>query len=133
MTKFERYVFVYGTLRHGEANDINRLSPPPRFVGQAVIAGVMVHLGTYPGVLLRPGGAVIGEVYAIAPELERKLDEIEEIYPQRRNEYVKRDVRLAVGERELDCLVYEINAAYAKGKPVIASGDWVKARATVKL
>jgi gamma-glutamylcyclotransferase (GGCT)/AIG2-like uncharacterized protein YtfP len=128
MPKSERYVFVYGTLRRGEANDINRLWPMPRFVGQGVIAGVMYHLGAYPGVLLGPGGTVTGEVYEIGPALERKLDEIEEIYPQQSDEYVKREVRVTLGERQLDCLVYEINASYLRGKPVIASGDWVAAR-----
>ena len=130
MTKSERHVFVYGTLRRGEVNDINRLLPPPRWVGQAVIEGTLVHLGAYPGLLLGAGGTVTGEVYAIEPALERKLDEIEEIEPQGKDEYFKRDVRVAVGGRQLDCLVYEVNAGYAKGKPLIASGDWVQAAPT---
>jgi len=132
MNEAERHVFVYGTLRRGEANDIHRLLPPPRFVGQAVIAGVMYDLGAYPGVVLGPGGTVTGEVYAIEPALERVLDEIEEIYPQQRDEYFKREVRVTVGGQQLDCLVYEINAAYVKGRPVIASGDWVQERASAK-
>jgi gamma-glutamylcyclotransferase (GGCT)/AIG2-like uncharacterized protein YtfP len=129
----ERHVFVYGTLRRGEANDINHLSPVPWFVGNGVITGVMYHLGAYPGVVLAPGGAVVGEVYVIEPALERVLDEIEEVFPQRRDEYFKREVRVTVGNRQLDCLVYEINAAYVKGRPVIASGDWVQERAKAKL
>ena len=132
MNEAERHVFVYGTLRRGEANDIHRLLPPPRFVGQAAMAGVMYDLGAYPGVVLGPSGTVTGEVYSIEPALERVLDEIEEIYPQQRDEYFKREVRLTVGARQLACLVYEINAAYVKGKPVIASGDWVQGRARTK-
>lgn len=122
----DRHVFVYGTLRRGEANDINRLLPAPRYVGQAVVSGVLYHLGAYPGVVLGPGGAVTGEVYAIEPALERVLDEIEEVFPQRRDEYFKREVRVTVGERQLDCLVYEINGEYVKDRPVIVSGDWVQ-------
>jgi len=133
MAQPERHVFVYGTLRRGEANDINRLLPAPRHVGQAVISGVMYHLGAYPGVVLRPGGAVAGEVYAIEPALERVLDEIEGIFPQGRDEYFKRELRVTVGERQIDCLVYEINAEYVKDKPVIASGDWVQERAKAAL
>jgi gamma-glutamylcyclotransferase (GGCT)/AIG2-like uncharacterized protein YtfP len=124
----ERHVFVYGTLRRGQANDINRLLPAPRFVGLTQISGVMVHLGAYPGVVLGPSGAVVGEVYAIEPELERVLDEIEEVFPQGRDEYFKRALRVTVGERQIDCLVYEINPAYVEGRPVIASGDWVQGR-----
>ncbi len=133
----ERYVFVYGTLRRGDERDITRLAPAPRWVGPGVIPGVMYHLGAYPGVVLgrsdaavgEAAGHVVGEVYAIDAALERTLDEIEEIYPQRKDEYFKRNVLVRVGSRELSCLVYEINPACVKGKPVIASGDWVKARA----
>ena len=47
-----RYVFVYGTLRRGDDNDITRLLPSPQYVGDTVINGVMYHLGAYPGVIL---------------------------------------------------------------------------------
>ncbi len=135
-----RCVFVYGTLRRGQANDMTRLQPAPRLVGQGWIAGTMYHLGGCPGVVLgeqmQPGGtmqggapvaapSVAGEVYAIEPALERLLDEIEEIYPQRRDEYRKREVPVQVAGQRLQCLVYEINPAYVAGVPVIASGDWL--------
>ena len=132
MAQAERHVFVYGTLRRGEANDINRLLPAPRYVGQGVISGVMYHLGAYPGVVLGPGGAVVGEVYAVEPALERVLDEIEEVFPQRKDEYFRRELPVTVGDRRLACLVYEINVEYVKGKPVIAGGDWVQERAKAK-
>jgi gamma-glutamylcyclotransferase (GGCT)/AIG2-like uncharacterized protein YtfP len=129
-----RHVFVYGTLRRGDDNDITRLHPPPRHVGNAVIAGTMYHLGAYPGVILaQPGagrdgataGGIMGEVYAIEPALEAKLDEIEMIYPQQRDEYFKRHIEVTVGGQRVDCIVYEINPAYVLGRPVIVSGDWV--------
>jgi gamma-glutamylcyclotransferase (GGCT)/AIG2-like uncharacterized protein YtfP len=137
-----RHVFVYGTLRRGDDNDITRLLPAPQYVGEAVIAGVMYHLGAYPGVILgkpaageggadgRDGreGRIIGEVYAIHPALEAKLDEIEMIYPQQRDEYFKRDIQVTVGGQQLDCIVYEINPTYVTNRPVIGSGDWVKDR-----
>lgn len=90
----------------------------------------MYHLGDYPGVLLNNSLEynIVGEVYAITPELEKVLDEIEMIYPQQHDEYKKRNVDALVGERQISCLFYEINAAYTVGKPVIFSGDWVKGR-----
>ena len=131
-----RHVFVYGTLRRGDDNDITRLLPLPQYVGEAVIAGVMYHLGAYPGVILTQlvagqegaNNRIIGEVYAIQPALEAKLDEIEMIYPQQRDEYFKRDIQVTVGGQQLDCIVYEINPAYVTDRPVIGSGDWVKDR-----
>ena len=123
-----RHVFVYGTLRRGDDNDITQLLPAPRFVGEGLITGVMYHLGAYPGVILGSGngpGAIVGEVYAIEPELERVLDEIEELYPQQRDEYRKRQLLVNVDGLALTCIVYEINPAYVEGRSVISSGDWV--------
>lgn len=130
----QRHVFVYGTLRRGGANDITRLSPAPRFVGHAQIEGAMHHLGAYPGLRLGTGGPVRGEVYAIGPKLEQRLDEIEMILPEPTGEYLKREVVLAVlpepaGEGVeglvLSCIVYEISPTHAHGRPIIASGDWI--------
>lgn len=130
-----RYVFVYGTLRKGEQRDINRLQPPPRWIGRASVAGVMHHLGSYPGLMLTGPGTVQGEVYAVAPELERVLDEIEEVWPQQTGEYTKREVAVQLEPasgpeqperaRELVCFLYEIAPERIHGKPVIALGDWV--------
>lgn len=123
-----RHVFVYGTLRRGDDNDITRLRPAPRWVGTASIAGVMYHLGRYPGVVLGGPGHVVGEVYAIDSALEARLDEIEEVYPQQRDEYAKRTVVVRVNAVPVECLVYEINPRYVLGCPRISSGDWVKSR-----
>jgi len=123
-----RHVFVYGTLRKGEERDINRLRPAPQSVGRAQVAGVMHHLGSYPGLVLGGTGVVHGEVYAVSPELERVLDEIEEVWPQQTGEYTKREVVVQLDStprRELLCVLYEISPERTLGKPVIAGGDWV--------
>lgn len=121
-----RHVFVYGTLRRGEDNDITRLLPPPRFVGLAQILGTMYDLGTYPGVRLGGRSTVLGEVYEITPALEAVLDEIEEVYPQERDEYVKRVIPVSVQGRVLSCMVYEIGLRYVHGKAVLPDGDWTR-------
>lgn len=123
-----RHVFVYGTLRRGDDNDITRLRPPPTFVGTAVIAGTMFDLGAYPGVRLGDSGRVLGEVYAISPELEAVLDEIEAVYPQQRDEYFRRVIPVAVQGRTLPCIVYEINPQYVIDRRVLSGGDWVRER-----
>ena len=125
-----RHVFVYGTLRRGESNDITLLAPAPSFIGLARIEGVMHHLGAYPGVRLGPGAEVLGEVYAIHPDVERRLDEIEMILPEPTGEYLKRELLVELLEpngtvQSLACIVYEISPAHAAGRPLIASGDWV--------
>jgi gamma-glutamylcyclotransferase (GGCT)/AIG2-like uncharacterized protein YtfP len=132
-----RHVFVYGTLRRGDVRDITRLRPVPRFIGMASVAGVLYDLGPYPGVVLGGPGRVRGEVYAISAELERQLDAIEEVWPQRTGEYSKQEVSVLLDESpvsaegaaaQLQCLVYEINPGRVVGKNVIPAGDWLESR-----
>ena len=138
-----RHVFVYGTLRQGQERDITRLLPAPRWVGSARVPGVLYHLGAYPGVVLGAPGWIQGEVYAISPELERQLDEIEEVWPQQSGEYCKREIMVRLDDaacqakappsslgremaEEVRCVVYEIAPERISGMPVIGSGDWVQ-------
>lgn len=119
------HVLVYGTLRRGGRNDIARYRPAPVCVGEAVIAGTLYDLGAYPGVVLGGTGRVKGEVYRIAPEVERELDLLEEVADDDSGEYVRRSVRVAVGTQWIDCLVYEIHPTRIAGRRVIGSGDWI--------
>jgi gamma-glutamylcyclotransferase (GGCT)/AIG2-like uncharacterized protein YtfP len=124
----DRYVFVYGTLRRGEVNDINRLRPAPTFLGLARIRGALYDLGPYPGVILGGEGWVQGEAYAISSELEQQLDLIEEVAPVPSGEYARRHLDVDVAGRALSCLVYEIAGARVLGCPRIAGGDWLQRR-----
>ena len=123
-----RHVFVYGTLRKGDSNDITKLTPAPVYIGNSIIKGNMYHLGGYPGVILGGSGHIMGEVYAITEPLERLLDGIESEYPAQANEYAKRELTIVMDEQSLACIVYEINTTYIKDKPQIMSGDWIKNR-----
>jgi gamma-glutamylcyclotransferase (GGCT)/AIG2-like uncharacterized protein YtfP len=146
-----RHVFVYGTLCRGELRDINLLRPAAVFVGHATVRGLLYDLGQYPGVVLEEHAegvaSVHGEVYAIEPELEQMLDEIEEVWPQQTGEYNKRDAvaqlcqatqtglcRSVVKEpEEVPCFLYEINPSRVSGKTEIAGGDWVSYRRALRL
>jgi gamma-glutamylcyclotransferase (GGCT)/AIG2-like uncharacterized protein YtfP len=101
-----RRVFVYGTLRKGDSNDITKLKPTPVYLGNSTINGNMYHLGGYPGVTLGGENRVVGEVYAITEPLERVLDGIESEYPAQADEYVKLEIQVAVNGQMLDCMVY---------------------------
>jgi gamma-glutamylcyclotransferase (GGCT)/AIG2-like uncharacterized protein YtfP len=121
-----QYVFVYGTLRRGQSNDITLLNPAPVWVGEASIEGTLYHLGRYPGIILGGPSRVVGEIWQISNALELKLDEIEMLYPVATDEYIKRQLPVKCNTRLINCIVYEINPAYAVDKPIIAHGDWVK-------
>lgn len=123
----ERLVFVYGTLRRGGRNDINRLQPAPHYVGMGEVRGILYRIDWYPGLTL--GGeeavTVVGEVYRITPELEVVLDAIEQIVPGADSEYFKREVDVFVDGKPLHCLLYEINPARVRGRQAIGHGDWI--------
>ena len=122
-----RHVFVYGTLRRGGRNDINRLEPAPRYVGMGEVKGILYHIDWYPGLTL--GGeqavTVVGEVYEIEPALEVVLDRIEQIEPGAHSEYFKREVAIEVQGRPLRCLIYEVNPTRVRDKQRIGHGDWI--------
>jgi gamma-glutamylcyclotransferase (GGCT)/AIG2-like uncharacterized protein YtfP len=122
-----RHVFVYGTLRRGGRNDINRLAPRPRYVGMGEVKGRLYHIDWYPGLTLGGDEAVtvVGEVYEIGAELEAVLDGIEQIAPGPDSEYFKRELSIDVDGRPLPCLVYEINPDRVRGRQVIGHGDWI--------
>lgn len=125
----DRCVVVYGTLRRGDDNDITRMQPAPTFVGSARLAGVMYHLGAYPGVVLGGSAQVVAEVYRIGAWLEAQLDTLEAVYPQQSDEYAKRHIDVTTEQGvTCRCIVYEINPKFTVGAPVIPSGDWVLGR-----
>ncbi len=127
VTAGPRRVFVYGTLRKGGRNDINRLSPPPRYVGMGEVQGCLYHFEWYPGLTL--GGeeavTVVGEVYEVGPELEAVLDRIEGIVPGPDSEYFKRELPVQVEGRALECFLYEINPERARSGQRLRHGDWI--------
>lgn len=123
-----RHVFVYGTLRKGGRNDINRLLPAPRYVGMGEVKGSLYHFDWYPGLALGGDEAVtvVGEVYAVTPALEAVLDRIEGIVPGEGSEYFKRDLEIEVEGRAMQCFLYEINPLHARGRQRLAHGDWIR-------
>ena len=122
-----RLVFVYGTLRRGQSNDILRMHPAPQYLGRARVNGVMYHLGAYPGVVLGGTRWVQGEVYEVTEALEHALDVLEGVLPTPTGEYFKREVPVSWAGQSARCLVYEINPEFLKGREEILSGDWCTA------
>ncbi|NQW95280.1 MAG: gamma-glutamylcyclotransferase, partial [Polaromonas sp.] len=101
-------------------------------VGDSQIKGTLYDLGSYPGVRLSGENWVQGEVYQITPELERQLDEIEEVWPQQTGEYSRRNVVVQCAGESLTCLVYEVASPRTQGRAVISSGDWVDRRSAAR-
>ncbi len=131
-----RYVFVYGTLRAGEINDIGRAAArhrieAPHFIGVAAVRGRLFDFGAYPGLVPdASAGPVRGDVYEIDDALVPVLDQIEEVYPGMEGRFRPREVTVALEGRNLTCLYYPVDAESVRGLPSIANGDWVEYRLT---
>lgn len=130
-----QHVFVYGTLRAGESNDIHRAAErhgiaEPMLIGSSHINGRLYDFGAYPGLVLDPAARPIyGDVYRIDDTLVPVLDEIEEIVPgvsglfrgERLSMLIDTDGRA----QAIDCLIYPVSESAVEGLPRIDGGDWV--------
>jgi gamma-glutamylcyclotransferase (GGCT)/AIG2-like uncharacterized protein YtfP len=111
------HLFVYGTLRRGDRNDITRLEPAPTLLGFGTVRGRLFDFGNYPGIVLSEAGEqVLGEVYAAAPALIPVLDEIEMLYPDTPHLYRQAWREVYCGGLKLDCLLYELTDAGASAE-----------------
>ncbi|WP_322013968.1 gamma-glutamylcyclotransferase family protein [Paraburkholderia sp. J12] len=129
-----KYVFVYGTLRAGEINDINLAAERyaiarPRLVGRTTVAGRLFDFGRYPGMVAdTEASGVVGEVYEIDDALVAVLDEIEHVYPGVDGLFVSAQVSVEVDGQQMGCLFYPVAHASVHGRPEIRSGDWIAHR-----
>jgi gamma-glutamylcyclotransferase (GGCT)/AIG2-like uncharacterized protein YtfP len=119
------FIFVYGGLMRGF--DLHHYLSGATFIGEGWIAGRLVALGRYPG-LLDGDGKVIGEIYRledVAASLEA-LDDLEEFDPAdpRQSVYLRvvRDVHGEDGAT-MSAWVYVYNRD-ASTAPFIRNGDW---------
>jgi gamma-glutamylcyclotransferase (GGCT)/AIG2-like uncharacterized protein YtfP len=128
-------LFVYGTLLSAFNIPMHkRIRPFMEFSGWGTVQGILVDLGTYPGLLIsdEPGNRVHGEIYRIrdATSLFALLDPYEgcgDSIPGP-HEYIRRlrPVRMKNGQ-ELHAWVYFYNLN-SNGYPVIESGSYLDAR-----
>lgn len=132
------YVFVYGTLRAGEINDLAQAAarrglPAVRHVGPASVPGMLVDFGDWPGLIpVQDGRRVRGDVFRVEPALIALMDEIEEYRPGQPCCFVRREVEARLetpGQAgALTCLYYPIDPALRAAAVDIAGDDWIAHR-----
>ncbi|MEI6949543.1 gamma-glutamylcyclotransferase [Paraflavisolibacter sp. H34] len=122
------YLFVYGTLRKGCANDLCRKFPGALLLGEGTVQGSLFELEglPYPGLLLDGAGPVAGEVYAVDGETVHRLDEFEGFYPGRSADsyYFRREADVQLEGGTLRCFVYETNPRKLPLGGAIEPADW---------
>jgi gamma-glutamylaminecyclotransferase len=117
-------VFVYGTLKQGEANHRLITNGNGRFLGPATVVGnyAMRDLGWYPGVVrLGAGhsGTIHGEVYEVDNELLATLD-ILEGHPT----YYQRSKVSTSHEEYGNVWIYTLPEGYMRSGEPVHSGNW---------
>ncbi|CAB3724545.1 gamma-glutamylcyclotransferase family protein [Trinickia soli] len=129
-----RHVFIYGTLRAGEINDIGVAAArhgvkAPKLIGRAAASGRLYDFGEYPGLVPDDlAGPVRGDVYEIDDALVPVLDEIEGVAPGADSLFKSRELVVAVAGHPVRCFFYPVDNASALGRPRIEAGDWVSYR-----
>jgi gamma-glutamylcyclotransferase (GGCT)/AIG2-like uncharacterized protein YtfP len=111
-------VFVYGTLKRGEAN--HGVLEGSEFLGECAVGTgyKMVDLGWYPGVIrgVKGAGEVYGEVYLVDEPTLHSLDAIEG-HP---NYYT----RYKIATPFKNAWIYTLPAEYADEGEEVAGGKW---------
>ncbi|MDQ2975259.1 MAG: gamma-glutamylcyclotransferase [Acidobacteriota bacterium] len=115
-------VFVYGTLRRGDARAMSIRFPNSKFIAEAKVSGSLYDLGAYPGLLLNESNSmVIGEVYEVDDGILDKLD-----YIEASSDYRRRQFEISLGTHRKACWIYEPNPEFYSLLTLISSGDWIE-------
>jgi gamma-glutamylcyclotransferase (GGCT)/AIG2-like uncharacterized protein YtfP len=115
-------VFVYGTLRRGEANAMSSRFAQAKFIAEATVGGSLYDLGAYPGLLVNESNSsVIGEVYEVDGELLNQLDDFEAS-----SNYRRKQVEISLGTHRESGWTYEPDPEFYSLRTLITSGDWIE-------
>ncbi|AHV93881.1 alanine racemase, N-terminal domain protein [Bordetella holmesii ATCC 51541] len=128
-------VFVYGTLRSGEINDLNHVAarhglPQPRALGQGRVPGYLVDFGDWPGLVpVADGRWVMGDIYQIDPQLLPLLDHIEDVGAPGGSCFMRTEIAVQTTQGPIRCQYYPVDPAHLQDAPGITDDDWVSYRA----
>lgn len=119
-------LFVYGTLRAGEAAHAT-VAPYVRHAVRATALGTMYALAAgYPGVVADDRGVIHGELLTLA-DLAAALPALD-AYEGADFTRIPAEITTAAG-RGWAWIYVLVSSELAQGAPVIADGDWVTYRA----
>lgn len=124
----KKLFFVYGTLLEGFSNYNRILKGKTVSIREAKIEGFdMYSVGFFPAIV--PGeGTVFGEVIEVDPavyeETKMRLDILEGYYPTKPKSsmYLRKEMKVLVGDEEVDAYVYIWNDGLPDIK--VHSGSW---------
>jgi gamma-glutamylcyclotransferase (GGCT)/AIG2-like uncharacterized protein YtfP len=123
----KRLLFVYGTLKRGEFNDLSRYRPTPAYQGDGWVRGLLYDLGHCPAMVRNDdAGEVWGEVF----ELEESLFEALDQYEAQCGDYALEHVTVHMAERTLTACAYLFRPDVTNLGPAISAGRWSNRQAS---
>ena len=118
------YIFIYGSLRRGNAGAMDLRFPDAKFIGNAHVSGSLYDLGAYPGLLLDESKSPIaGEVYEVNDKTLSELDDFEAS-----SDYLRKQVDISSDTGKLKGWVYVPAGGpdFYSSRTLITSGDWME-------
>ena len=115
-----KYVFVYGSLRKGKGlsgvmsialDDLGVYKSKPKYN--------MYNLGAFPCITKNGNTSIVGEVYEIDSNLEKRLDAIEGVPTL----YIKDDIELEGFDKPV--YAYFMKSKEVQGLRIKDNGDWL--------
>lgn len=115
-------VFVYGTLRRGNAGAMSVRFPGAKFIADAKVSGSLYDLGAYPGLLVNESNSpVVGEAYEVDDETLNRLDDFEAT-----SHYRRKQVEISLDGHSRMGWTYEPHPEFYSPRTLITSGDWIE-------
>jgi gamma-glutamylcyclotransferase (GGCT)/AIG2-like uncharacterized protein YtfP len=117
-------VFVYGSLRRGNAGAMSVRFPDATYVAEGRVRGSLYNLGAYPGLVLDGAASVVtGEVYEVDDDTLSRLDRFELT-----SDYSRKQVEVEHGSERTDCWIYvpARDTKFFSDCELIESGDWIE-------
>ena len=110
-------LFVYGTLKRGYYNH-KSLMKGAKYLGDAKLDGYCIfNLGSYPGIMPKPGFFVWGELFEITDDMLDPLDRLEG-HPT-----LYKRTAVSIGNMG-DAWVYVYQNKHGFSRPIIETGVW---------
>ncbi len=117
-------LFVYGTLRRASGHAMGQwLAERAQWLGPARIAGALLRLSYYPGLVVGEGW-VRGDLYRIPEALWPELDAFEDLRGQPDDEYRREPAWVQTAEGEVLAWVYWYQGE-TTGLSLVPGGDWL--------
>ena len=112
-------VFVYGSLMNTYWN--HHYLSNCEFIGTGLLEGFeMYHVSSFPGIIVKPGEIVLGEVYSVDPRTLKTLDRLE----SEGSMYIRREEIIKIEEDTINAFVYVWNGDIRPGCKKVEKMPW---------